>query len=61
MEEKIVLLRNRGKINPKKAEEYAARGGYEGLRKALSMDGSIICKLQLTKCWESGPTSPTKS
>lgn len=35
MEEKIVLLRNRGKIDPKKAEEYAARGGYEGLRKAL--------------------------
>ena len=32
MEEKIVLLRNRGKIDPKKAEEYAARGGYEGLR-----------------------------
>ena len=23
MEEKIVLLRNRGKIDPKKAEEYA--------------------------------------
>lgn len=49
MEEKIVLLRNRGKINPKKAEEYAARGGYEGLRKALSMDGKeIIGELELS-------------
>ena len=49
MEEKVVLLRNRGKINPKKAEEYAARGGYEGLRKALSMDGKeIIGELELS-------------
>ena len=49
MEEKIVLLRNRGKIDPKKAEEYAARGGYEGLRKALSMDGKeIIGELELS-------------
>lgn len=49
MEEKIVLLRNRGKINPRKAEEYVARGGYEGLRKALSMDGrEIIGELELS-------------
>lgn len=49
MEEKIVLLRNRGKINPRKAEEYAARGGYEGLKKALSMDGrEIIGELELS-------------
>lgn len=32
MKEMRVLLRNRGKIDPKKAEEYIATGGYEGLR-----------------------------
>lgn len=49
MEEKIVLLRNRGKINPEKAEEYIARGGYEGLKKALAMDGrEIIGELELS-------------
>lgn len=49
MEEKIVLLRNRGKINPEKAEDYVARGGYEGLKKALSMDGrEIIGELELS-------------
>lgn len=49
MEEKIVLLRNRGKINSEKAEEYVARGGYEGLKKALSMDGrEIIGELELS-------------
>ena len=35
MEEKRILLRNRGKINPEKAEEYIERGGYKGLEKVL--------------------------
>lgn len=42
MEEKRVLLRNRGKINPEKAEDYLTAGGYEGLKKALSMSGKEI-------------------
>lgn len=42
MEEKRVLLRNRGKINPEKAEDYLVAGGYEGLKKALSMNGCEI-------------------
>lgn len=47
MKEMRVLLRNRGKIDPKKAEEYIATGGYEGLRSALSMTGEqIIGELQ---------------
>lgn len=47
MNEMRVLLRNRGKIDPKKAEEYIATGGYEGLRRALSMTGEqIIGELQ---------------
>ncbi len=36
------LLRNRGKIDPKSAAEYAARGGFEGLRKALAMESPEI-------------------
>lgn len=48
MEEKRVLLRNRGKINPEKAEDYLAAGGYEGLKKALFMSGTeIIEELKL--------------
>lgn len=42
MEEKKILLRNRGKIDPTSAAEYCAVGGYEGLRRALSMDGLEI-------------------
>lgn len=42
MEEKLVLLRNRGKIDPKNALEYLAAGGYEGLKRALSMSGEEI-------------------
>ena len=44
MEELHILLRNRGKINPESAEEYAATGGYEGLRRALSMTSEEIIK-----------------
>ena len=42
MEEKIVLLRNKGKIDPKSAAEYRKTGGYEALRKAVSMEGAEI-------------------
>lgn len=42
MREIHVLLKNRGKINPKDAKEYADNGGFEALGKALSMSGSEI-------------------
>lgn len=42
MREVHVLLKNRGKIDPKNAQEYADNGGFEALRKALSMSGSEI-------------------
>lgn len=44
MEEKRVLLRNRGKIDPENAREYIAAGGYEGLKRALNMNGEEIIK-----------------
>lgn len=47
LEEKRVLLRNRGKIDPTDAPRFIDEGGYEGLRRALSMDGrEIIEELQ---------------
>lgn len=47
MEEKLVLLRNRGKIRPEDAGQYIEAGGYEGLKRALSMEGKeIIEELQ---------------
>ena len=47
MEEMRVLLRNSGKIDPRNAKEYIKAGGYEGMKKALSMSGSeIINELQ---------------
>ena len=42
MEEMRVLLRNSGKIDPRNAKEYIKAGGYEGMKKALSMSGSEI-------------------
>ena len=42
MEEMHVLLKNRGKINPRSSQEYADRGGFEALKKALSMDSEAI-------------------
>lgn len=42
MEEKLVLLRNKGKIDPKDASAYVAAGGYEALKRALTMDGKEI-------------------
>lgn len=47
MEEMRVLLRNSGKIDPRNAKEYIKAGGYEGMKRALSMSGSeIINELQ---------------
>lgn len=47
MEEMRVLFRNSGKIDPRNAKEYIKAGGYEGMKKALSMSGSeIINELQ---------------
>jgi NADH:ubiquinone oxidoreductase subunit F (NADH-binding) len=42
MEETRVLLRNVGKINAESAAEYRSVGGYEGLKKAVSMDPQAI-------------------
>lgn len=43
MEELHVLLKNYGKINPESAQDYIDAGGYEGLKKALTMEsGEII-------------------
>ena len=36
MEEMHVLLKNRGKINPRSSQEYADRGGFEALHLTLS-------------------------
>ena len=37
MQEVHVLLKNRGKIDPKNAQEYADNGGFAALEKALAM------------------------
>jgi NADH:ubiquinone oxidoreductase subunit F (NADH-binding) len=42
IQEKKVILKNAGRINPESIDEYLAAGGYAGLRKALQMDPSAI-------------------
>lgn len=42
MKETLVLLRNRGRIKPGDAAEYIAEGGYEALKKVLSMNSKEI-------------------
>ncbi len=42
MEEMHVLLKNRDKIAPMSAQEYADQGGFEALKKALSMSSEEI-------------------
>lgn len=37
-----IALRDNGKINPTKIEDYIAVGGYSGLAKALQMDPEVI-------------------
>ena len=45
MEEMRILLRNKDKIDPKNVQDYIQTGGYEALKKALSMDGQEIINL----------------
>lgn len=45
MEELHVLLKNRGKIDPTSAQDYVDAGGYEGLRKALSITSEEIIQV----------------
>lgn len=42
MQEMRVVLRNAGKIDPVKVEDYVAQGGYKGLQKALSLSQDQI-------------------
>ena len=42
-----VVLENNGRSDPEKLEEYLAHGGYQGLRKALTMSAEEICKEML--------------
>ena len=39
-----VVLENNGRTCPEKIEEYIAHGGYQGLKKALTMSAADICK-----------------
>ncbi|MCR4841737.1 MAG: NADH-quinone oxidoreductase subunit F, partial [Eubacterium sp.] len=45
MEELKVLLKNVGNIDPKSAEDYAKAGGFEGLKKALSMSKEEVISI----------------
>jgi NADH:ubiquinone oxidoreductase subunit F (NADH-binding)/(2Fe-2S) ferredoxin len=42
-----VVLENNGRSDPEKLDEYLAHGGYQGLRKALSMTSEEICSEML--------------
>ena len=42
MEETRIVLRNVGKIDPMKVEDYVAHQGYDGLRKALNLSQDEI-------------------
>ncbi|MGB7986204.1 MAG: NADH-quinone oxidoreductase subunit NuoF [Terracidiphilus sp.] len=39
-----VVLENNGRSDPEKLEEYLAHGGYQGLRRAMTMSAEEICK-----------------
>jgi NADH:ubiquinone oxidoreductase subunit F (NADH-binding)/(2Fe-2S) ferredoxin len=39
-----VVLENNGRTDPEKIEDYFAHGGYQGLKKALTMSAEDICK-----------------
>ncbi|MBQ9624575.1 MAG: NADH-quinone oxidoreductase subunit NuoF [Clostridia bacterium] len=45
MEEKRVVLRYVGKYNTDSIDEFCALGGYEGLKKALSMSNADVVKV----------------
>jgi NADH:ubiquinone oxidoreductase subunit F (NADH-binding)/(2Fe-2S) ferredoxin len=42
-----VVLENNGRSDPEKLEEYLVHGGYQGLRRALTMSAEEICKEML--------------
>ena len=42
MEETRITLRNAGKIDPERLDDYLAAGGYRGLEKARTMDPSAL-------------------
>jgi len=42
-----VVLGNNGHADPEKLDEYLVHGGYQGLRRALSMTSEEICKEML--------------
>jgi NADH:ubiquinone oxidoreductase subunit F (NADH-binding)/(2Fe-2S) ferredoxin len=39
-----VVLENNGRSDPEKLEEYLAHGGYQGLRRAMTMTSEEVCK-----------------
>ena len=41
-EEMRIVLRNYGKIDPLKIDDYIAQGGYKSLEKASSMDKEAL-------------------
>ncbi len=45
MQELHVILKNRDKIDPESAKEYADQGGFEALKKALSMSSEEIIQV----------------
>lgn len=57
MQEVHVLLKNRGKIDPKNAQEYADNGGFAALEKALAMTPEEI--LETVKA--AGTSRPRRS
>ena len=60
MEEMHVLLKNRGKINPRSSQEYADRGGFEALKKALSMDSEAIIDVIRASGRDTSSVTPTR-
>lgn len=42
IQETRIVLKNIGKIDPERIEDYLAAGGYSGLKKALSMEPAAI-------------------
>ncbi|MCR5812673.1 MAG: SLBB domain-containing protein [Lachnospiraceae bacterium] len=42
VQETRIALRNAGKIDPQSIEDYIAKGGYEALRKARTMDQAVL-------------------
>lgn len=47
VEQERIVLGNNGRADPEKLAEYLAHGGYQGLRRALSMTAEEICQLML--------------